>query len=134
VNFYQVFCAPSEPKGKRRIALHWKTFYSKWALLDRRKGSEQFKSATLLSYIKEEPYFIKAQMPKRIGSSKKNTRCLVLSLDPIDNPPPGLLTWTDGDVEDVDGEQVDIVSLGNTDTLEKADGELPFAASGEPPF
>jgi len=92
--FYTVFDQSKEDKGKKRIAIHFPTFYSKWTETYRRKGHEQFKRGTMLSYIREEPYYIEDNKLKRIGG--KPTRSLVLSLDPEDNPPDGLLYLAEG--------------------------------------
>jgi len=92
--FYTVEKQNSDPKGKRRISVHFPTFYTRWTEGYRRKGHEQFKSGTILSYIQEEPYFIEKNKLKRIHG--KTTRALVLSLDPEDNPPDGLLYLADG--------------------------------------
>lgn len=92
--FYSVFTQNSEPKGKRRIAIHFPTFYSKWTETFRRKGFEQFKRGTILSYIREELYFIDDNKLRRING--KPVRALILSLDPEDNPPDGLLYLADG--------------------------------------
>lgn len=100
-NFYTVFECPNEKKGKRRIALHFPSFYSKWTEAYRRKGHEAFKQSDMLGYIMHESYFI-TNASKRIGPNKKVTRCVVLSLDAVDNPPPGLVTLADGSIVSAD--------------------------------
>ena len=86
--FYAVYDGIKGDKGKRRIAIHFPTFYSIWAENYRRKGLDPFKRGTILSYIKEEPYFIEDNYLKRING--KPIRTLVLSLDKEDNTPSGL--------------------------------------------
>jgi DNA primase len=105
--FYTVETQNKEPRGKRRIALHFPTFYTKWTESYRKKGHEQFKRGTILSYIQEEPYFIEKNKLKRIKG--KTTRALILSLDPEDNPPDGLLYLADGIPEGDDGSLADKV-------------------------
>ena len=102
-DYYTVFTQNKEPKGKRRIALHFPTFYSAWVESYRRQGNEQFKKGTILSYIREEPYFIEDNKLKRINGRPQ--RCLFLSLDPEDNPPDGLLFLAAG------GHQTDEVGV-----------------------
>ena len=96
--YFSVYSVPNAIKGRRQIALHFRSFYSQWTDHYRRKGNEQFKAATMLAYIKEEPYYIADDKHKRIGPEKKGTRCLILSLDEEDNPPPGLLSLADGSI------------------------------------
>lgn len=110
-NYYTVFTQNKEAKGKRRIAVHFPTFYSLWTETYRRKGLEQFKRATMLSYIKEEKYFLADNHLKRIHG--KPTRCLILSLDPEDNPPDGLLYLADGVPEGEEGIADAIDSIGD---------------------
>jgi hypothetical protein len=97
--FYTVYTQTKDPKGKRRIALHFPTFYSKWVESYRRKGHEQFKRQTMLSYIKEEDYYIECKL-KRVNG--KPFRALHLSLDDADNPPDGLKYLADGGAPDTD--------------------------------
>jgi len=94
--FYCIYPDDKVDKGKRRIALHFPTFYNKWTETYRRTGHEQFKRQTMLSYIKEEPYFIEDSKLKKVDG--KAMRCLILSLDPADRPPDGLLTLADGKI------------------------------------
>lgn len=107
--YYTVYTqsSPGE-KGKRRIALHFPTFYNKWTESYRRKGHEQFKRQTMLSYIREEKYYIEDNKLKRIHG--KPIRALHLSLDPEDNPPPGLLYLADGGPEVDEGGISDAIS------------------------
>lgn len=116
-NYYTVFTQNKEMKGKRRIAIHFPTFYSLWTETYRRKGLEQFKRATMLSYIKEEKYFLADNHLKRIHG--KPTRCLILSLDPEDNPPDGLLYLADGVAEGEEGiaDAVDSLAEGGEEPL-----------------
>jgi len=107
-NFYCVYVE----NGKRYIALHFPTFYRTWAVDDRRLGHEQFKKQTMLSYIREETYYVDDNKLKRVNG--KTTRCLILSLDPSDNPPSGLATLADGEGP----------SGSTPDTMTEA--ELPF--------
>lgn len=118
-DYYMVFKNSKADKGNRRIALHWKTFYSKWVDFYRRKGNTQFKAGTLLSYIEEETYFIGKNVLKRLGPSRKMTRCLVLSLDPADEPPPSLLTLADGNeaVETIDDDDTIAAANAGSDDL-----------------
>lgn len=95
--FYNIFTQNKETKGKRRIALHFPTFYTRWTETYRRKGHEQFKRPTMLGYIREESYYIKDNALRRVGG--KPMRSLILSLDPEDNPPDGLLYLADGRAE-----------------------------------
>lgn len=118
-DYYEVFRTPKATKGRRRMALHWKTFYSKWVDHYRRKGNTQFKQSTMLSYLEEESYYIGKNVNKRIGPNRKMTRCLILSLDPEDNPPQSLLTLADGNegAEIDDDDNIAIVGSGD---------DLPF--------
>ena len=111
-NHFSVYSVPNALKGRRQIALHFRSFYSEWTDHYRRKGNEQFKAATMLEYIKEEPYYIADDKHKRIGPEKKGTRCLILSLDEEDNPPPGLLSLADGSIalNDEPGDSASTVS------------------------
>lgn len=119
-DFYQVYRCPNAPKGKRRIAIHFKTFYSKWVDFFRRKGNTQFKAGTIQEYIEEEKYFIEKAKLIRIGPKKKSTRCLVLSLDPEDSPPAGLLTLADSH------EGVEVINEDDTVAIATTVEELPF--------
>lgn len=110
---YCVYEQTKEPKGKRRIALHFPTFYTKWVESFRRKGSEAFKRPTMLSYIREEKYYIQDNVGKRINN--KVMRSLILSLDKDDNPPPGLLTLADGVGLSADDDISDTVKLLTND-------------------
>lgn len=114
--FYTIFTQNKEPKGKRRIALHFTTFYNKWTESYRRKGHEQFKRQTMLSYIREEPYYIEDNKSKRIHG--KPVRALILSLDPEDNPPDALLYLanTDGPELDESGITDAIATLASPDS------------------
>lgn len=121
--FYSVYTQNTEPKGKRRIAIHFPTFYSKWTETFRRKGFEQFKRGTILSYIREESYFIADNYLKRIGG--KPVRTLVLSLDSEDNPPDGLLYLADGTKTEIDGGVSEIIgSIAEPSIID--DKDAPF--------
>ncbi|RJR13784.1 DUF3854 domain-containing protein [Candidatus Parcubacteria bacterium] len=85
---YTVYSQEKEPKGKKRIALHFPSFYNEWSKEARRKGMEPFKRQTILSYIRDEKYYIKDNEVKRIYS--KPVRSLILSLDECDSPPDAL--------------------------------------------
>jgi hypothetical protein len=124
-NFYTVFTQNKEAKGKRRMAIHFPTFYTVWTETYRRKGHEQFKRGTMLSYIKEEPYYLQDKLLKRIHG--KPTRSLILSLDPEDNPPDGLIYLADG-ITPVDDNLSDaIASLSDDDALNTlSDSDAPF--------
>ena len=110
--FYMVF----NESGKRRIAIHFPTFYSKWTETYRRKGHEQFKRGTMLSYIREESYFIEEKL-KRVNG--KPMRTVILSLEDDDNPPDGLKYLADGRAESVE-------SLGDAIDGISDDGPTPF--------
>jgi hypothetical protein len=86
---YMVYSQNSDPKGKRRIALHFPSFYNQWSKEARKKGMEPFKRQTILTYIRDEKYYIEDNMVKRIQG--KPVRSLILSLDPQDNPPDALI-------------------------------------------
>jgi DNA primase len=105
--YFCIYTQNKEEKGKRRIALHFPTFYSKWTERYRRQGHEQFKRGTMLGYIREEPYYIKDNKLKRING--KPVRSLILSLDPEDNPPDGLLYLADGGPQPDDGSAGDAI-------------------------
>lgn len=85
---YMVYSQSSEPKGKRRIALHFPSFYNEWSKEARKKGMEPFKRQTIINYIRDEKYYIEDNAVKRIQG--KPVRSLILSLDPQDNPPDAL--------------------------------------------
>jgi hypothetical protein len=115
--FYTVYTQDKEEKGKRRIALHFTSTYSKWTEAYRRQGHEQFKRQTILSYIREESYYIADNKLKRIHG--KPVRALHLSLDPQDNPPAGLLYLADGGPETDDvGISDAIISMASPDSTE----------------
>jgi Domain of unknown function (DUF3854) len=97
-DYFVVFTQNKEPKGKRRIALHFPTFYNIWVQNYRRQGNEQFKKGTMLSYIRDESYFICDNKLKRINGRPQ--RSLYLSLDPEDNPPDGLLYLAAGGLQE----------------------------------
>lgn len=124
-DFYCIYEVPGATKGKKRIALHFKTFYNKWAESYHRKGSDQFKHGTMLSYIKEEKYYIEDQRGKKIGPNKKTTRCLILSLDEQDDPPAALTTLSD---------QISPSSDADTDPTPKDDGSSIAKPEPELPF
>jgi len=86
---YMVYSQSSEPKGKRRIALHFPSFYNEWSKEARKKGMEPFKRQTILSYIRDEKYYIEDNVVKRIQG--KPVRSLLLSLDPQDAPADALV-------------------------------------------
>lgn len=86
---YMVYSQNSNPKGKRRLALHFPSFYNEWSKEARKKGMEPFKRQTILSYIRDEKYYIEDNQVKRIQG--KPVRSLLLSLDPQDNPPDALI-------------------------------------------
>ena len=95
-DFYSVYTQNKEDRGKRRMAIHFPSFYSIWTESYRRKGFEQFKRGTMLSYIREEPYYITEKLKRLNG---KPTRCVILSLDDEHNPPDGLKYLADGRAE-----------------------------------
>lgn len=112
--FYDVYTQSKDPKGKRRIAIHFPSFYSRWTEHYRRKGHEQFKQGTMKSYIREEPYFLCEKL-KRVGG--KPMRCMILSLDDEDNPPDGIKYLADGRAESEDSIPDAIESLNDTNDL-----------------
>jgi len=108
--------------GKKQIALHFVTFYNIWVQSYRRQGNEQFKRGTMLSYIREESYFICDNKLKRINGRPQ--RSLFLSLEPENNPPDGLLFLAAGGLppEDDTGvaNAIDALSSdGNSDSDEE---------------
>jgi len=86
---YMVYSQNADPKGKRRIALHFPSFYNQWSKEARKKGMEPFKRQTIITYIRDEKYYIEDNIVKRIQG--KPVRSLILSLDPADNPPDALV-------------------------------------------
>lgn len=97
---FTVYVQNDEPKGKRRIAIHFPSFYNEWAKEARRKGLEPFKKQTMMSYIRDEPYYVADNVVKRVQG--KPVRSLILSLDPQDNPPDALLYMAASVSESVD--------------------------------
>ena len=118
--FYTVY--NDKKIGKRCIALHFTTFYSKWTEAFRRKGNEQFKRTTMLSYIREESYYVEDNKSKRIQG--KPVRALILSLEDADNPPPGLLYLAGDSLPESDDAGISnaVTSLASPDEENSDDG------------
>jgi len=134
--YYDVYTQTKESKGKKRMAIHFPTFYSIWSESYKRKGvDEPFKRGTILNYIKEEPYFVRNEL-RRVG--KKPMRATVFSLDKEDKPPDSLkylaehLALTGLKVRDGDADQnIDEDNLSDAVNLAKNDEDtiqnnLPF--------
>lgn len=123
-DYFTVFTQNKEPKGKKRIALHFPTFYNTWVEGYRRQGNEQFKSGTMLSYIREEPYFICDNKLKRING--RTTRSLFLSLDPEDNPPDGLVYLAGGGPTEDESGVASVIDALVPDSTSDSDEENPM--------
>ena len=96
--YYSVFTT-EEPKGKKRIALYYPSAYSSWKNYmihtfedyDGLSADNLIGQDALLIQIREEPYFIKDKVIKMI--SGRPMGCIILSLDPEDDPSHSLLSF-----------------------------------------
>lgn len=72
----------------QKIALHFPSFYSTWASLHNKNTG---KRGEILADIRNEPYYIKDNVLKRVNGTPM--RVLILSTDPKDSPPQQLLDF-----------------------------------------